>query len=200
MRKDIVTSKDKIETRNRAWELMRKGLSKDEIYKELEPEYLNNFDLASIISTTPSYEELPDFEKKNNVLFYLSCTICAIWIFIAIVFLICWFIFNIKTEPKGDIYFIIMLFNCLIPVVVMGLAREIKRMNGDIYFPVLALSILGIILVLKVYPSTVLGWILGSVHAVILISTAVMSFTILRKYFFNKMSPKKDDYGNYVFN
>jgi uncharacterized BrkB/YihY/UPF0761 family membrane protein len=93
-----------------------------------------------------------------------------------------------------------MLFNCLIPVVVMGLAREIKRMNGDIYLPVLALSILGIILVLKVYPSTVLGWILGSAHAVILISTAVMSFTILRKYFFNKMSPKKDDYGNYVFN
>jgi len=191
MRKDIVNSEDMLETRERIWAMMHKGLSKNEIYKELEPEYLVKYDLASIISKTLYPEELPAYKKENKILFFLLCTISVIRFFTAIIFLIYCTVLDIETENKRFVNFIFIPFIFFVPLISIWLAREVKRMNNDIYIATLLLPIFGVQLIFKEYSNTTLGWLLGSVQIIILVSTIILSFNMLRKYSFNKRHLRK---------
>jgi len=200
MRKDIITSKDRMETRDRVWALMREGFSKSEIYKKLEPEYLSKYELALTISTTPNYEELPEFQRKNRNLFILLCVISVIKIIYAVILLCCYgFALTSDIENKAVLsIFIILIF--IVPIIPVWLAVGVKRMDRGIYLSVVILSLLGIGQLFKKYPETSFGWIFALIQLSIIMAIGILSFKIYKKYICNKISLKKDNSGNYIFN
>ena len=190
-----------METRDRVWELMREGLSKSEIYKKLEPEYLSKYELVLTVSTTPNYEELPEFQGKNKKLFILLCVISVIKIIYAVI-LLCGYILVLASDVENktvlSIFIIPLIF--IVPIIPVWLAVEVKRMDRGIYLSVVILSILGIGQLFKEYPETGFGWIFALIQLSIIMAIGILSFKIYKKYFCNKLSLKKDESGNYIFN
>ncbi len=165
-------------------EFLRRGQSKEDIFKELSQKYHEEDMLAKLICMFPAKERREKYKNLNNALFYILILTALLKV------LVSWPIL-LSVSPYA------ILIVLIVPLLNIWFATEVWKMRGYIY------RILGLFAIYGIFESAEGffkqgAWILLDVALLGVI--AILSFYMGSKLFPNYgfFGPKKDSNGKYV--